>query len=85
MCRHIQAKHTSNEEKNFKCEFCGKGFIRQAPLTDHMNIHTGEKPYLCSICGTSFAANGNLSMHQRTVHFGYKKEKKKNLGNTQCT
>ena len=46
MARHIQQSHTSNDEKRFKCEQCGKGFVANNKLQDHINIHTGEK-HMC--------------------------------------
>ena len=42
--RHIRSTHTPNDQKNYKCEVCGKGFITNQRLKEHNNIHTDENP-----------------------------------------
>ena len=70
----MQQKHTANENKKFKCKYCGKGFISSANLRDHIHTHTGEKPYVCKFCGAAFASVGNHRMHERG-HLGHKRSK----------
>ena len=72
--RHFQQKHTSDSDKKFKCKFCGKGFVENSRLRDHVNTHTGEKPYICKFCGAAFASVGNHRMHERG-HLGHKRSK----------
>ena len=74
MQRHMENKHTTNDEKKYKCEFCVKRFNSKPALKDHVNTHTGEKPYLCKYCGSGFASVGNHRMHERS-HMGYKRQK----------
>ncbi|XP_067902628.1 zinc finger protein 761-like [Heterodontus francisci] len=50
----------------FKCEYCGRRFLRKAQLTMHRRTHTGEKPYVCDECGRGFAEKSNLNDHRRT-------------------
>jgi uncharacterized Zn-finger protein len=76
MKRHIQAQHTPNDQKKFKCEVCGKGFITKDRLSDHNNIHTGEKPHKCKFCSACFASKGTWHMHQRS-HLGVRRGVKK--------
>ena len=76
--RHIRSTHTPNEQKNYKCEVCGKGFITNQRLKDHNNIHTGEKPYKCKFCSASFASKGTHAMHQRG-HLGHRRNSSKVL------
>ena len=74
MTRHIKQAHTAIEENKFKCETCGKGFVANNSLQDHINIHTGEKPHVCKVCGKGFASYGTLRTHERG-HAGYKRTK----------
>ena len=69
--RHIRSKHTANAERKYKCSYCGKGFMNNQGLKDHINIHTGEKPYMCTYCGSAFASVGTWRMHERTMHLGW--------------
>ena len=73
MKRHIDSQHTPNDQKKFKCDVCGKGFVVMAHLDDHKNIHTGEKPYKCKYCTMSFASRGTHGMHERK-HLGYRRD-----------
>ena len=71
--RHIRSTHTPNDQKNYKCEVCGKGFITNQRLKEHNNIHTGEKPYKCKFCTSCFASKGTHAMHERG-HLGYRRK-----------
>jgi KRAB domain-containing zinc finger protein len=73
MTRHLQRQHTSNDDKKYKCDVCGKGFAAKQHFSDHKNIHTGEKPYKCKFCSNCFASKGNHAMHERT-HLGYRRK-----------
>ena len=65
MKRHIDSAHTHNDQKKYKCDVCGKGFIDNLSLSDHNNVHTGEKPYKCKFCSSCFASKGTHGMHER--------------------
>ena len=47
MKEHIGSVHTADYNKPFKCDHCGKGFVDNRKLRDHMNIHLNVKPYAC--------------------------------------
>ena len=42
------------KEKPFKCEVCGKSFVRKHRLIEHNWIHTNTKPFKCEDCGKLF-------------------------------
>merc|ERR1719458_1829566 len=66
---HMASVHTSDSEKQFHCEHCGKGFGNQRSLNDHMNIHLDIRPYACREgCGLSYNDSANRDQHERRVH-----------------
>ena len=79
MTRHMQTKHTPDNEMKYKCDVCGKGYHNKTKFLDHQNVHTGAKPYKCKYCSACFASGGNHRMHER-AHRGegryYNKTKK---------
>ena len=76
MNRHIQAAHTLPDQKKYKCDLCGKGFITNNKLSEHMNVHTGEKPHKCKFCSACFASKANTIKHERG-HLGLGRKLKK--------
>ena len=73
MKRHRDSVHTPNDQKKYKCDVCGKGFVAKDHLNDHKNIHTGEKPYKCKFCSACFASKGTHAMHERS-HVGRRRD-----------
>ena len=56
MKRHIEAAHTPDDQKKYKCDICCKGFAAKQRLEEHKNVHTGEKPHKCKFCSALFAS-----------------------------
>lgn len=75
MKTHMTIFHTENDAKPFMCKICGKGFATKMTFQEHTNIHTGERPYQCDLCEKRFASSGNMYMHRRSSHMGYKRSK----------
>jgi len=66
---HMATMHTKNEDKNFRCNECGKGFVIKSRLAEHSLIHLDrdKKPFPCKWegCNWSFTSNGNRMKHQQ--------------------
>ena len=74
---HKLTMHGSDEDKKYKCEQCGKGFILRDKLVAHAVVHSNEKPFKCKFsCGYASKTAGNLRKHHEGVH-KYKPEVEK--------
>ena len=62
------ALFVTNNEDQFTCHICAKGFPRSANLIRHLRTHTGEQPYRCSDCDRCFSISSNLKRHINAVH-----------------
>lgn len=65
------ARQQNEKLKKFKCDECGKAFIRNYTLQCHKLIHTGVKEHKCAECGKEFTLLKHLQRHQ-LVHTGEK-------------
>jgi len=56
----------------FRCEHCGKAFVRQKRFEVHVAskicLHRKEKRYKCDICNSSFSKLDTLTKHKRRFH-----------------
>ncbi|XP_023832412.1 oocyte zinc finger protein XlCOF6.1-like [Salvelinus fontinalis] len=63
---HVPLCHGGNP-----CLVCGKTFKNRAHLSQHMRIHTRDRPFSCGDCGKCFYSKGLLNVHIQT-HKGEK-------------
>lgn len=63
--RHLNLQHTG--VVRFKCSDCGRILSSRQNLSEHKNIHTGQKPYACEYpgCQMRFRQGSQLSVHKR--------------------
>lgn len=57
---HIRCRHINLRE--YKCEYCGKGFNQKKTLAFHLIRHTNERPYVCEKCGNGFPNPKSLNV-----------------------
>lgn len=66
LAAHIRKAH--NNERNHKCDICGKDFFRSFALKDHLSTHNEVKSEICDFenCGKAFKNVINLKAHKKT-------------------
>jgi len=60
-----------HQSPRFRCDVCGRMFIRQDALRTHRRIHTGERPFQCSLCKKSFYMVSSLRLHEQVHSYVY--------------
>jgi len=61
---------TGNSGNWSQCGICGKCFVTEANLKQHMLLHEGKKPFKCNFCGLRFSQRPNLKKHLLESHAG---------------
>ena len=70
MLKHVSIMHQSDDKKPYRCNDCGKGFVRSNSLKTHqMNVHIKARPYACRFgCGAAYNDSSNRGHHERKKH-----------------
>ncbi|XP_061727058.1 zinc finger protein 595-like [Cydia pomonella] len=69
-----RTRHRRQAHENFIapkdkiCDHCGKAFKDKKTLSDHINMHTGNRPFVCTLCGADFGYKSALYLHGRYKH-----------------
>ena len=46
--------HLGDQGKKVMCEHCGRKFVAESLLKNHMFQHTGKRDFICKTCGNSY-------------------------------
>lgn len=59
--------YKDNTQRPYKCDICGRGFLRLEHKTRHVRTHTGIRPYACNYpdCTRRFSRSDELTRHMR--------------------
>ena len=57
------SRERDERERKYPCTYCDKKFKRNAHLSNHLRLHTGEKPFVCQACSCAFAQESALRYH----------------------
>jgi len=71
MKRHIAIMHTPDEEQPFRCNDCGKGFMRLSMLKHHQltNHLKEEGPFKCRFgCKKEYKYKADVKRHEKVKH-----------------
>lgn len=67
--RKVHEKTKRGRAPMFECDYCHRQYRDKVTLTDHMNIHTGQKPFKCKHnCGKAFAYASGRRQHYIYYH-----------------
>ncbi len=60
-------KANSRKKDDFKC-LCGRQFVREVTLNEHLRLKIGKRVFACELCPESFARYDYFKDHARRLH-----------------
>ena len=66
--QHIKHVHEKEKYHHHVCETCGKAFVNNTQLENHMLTHTGERNHHCDKCPKRFYTQQHLINHIKNIH-----------------
>ena len=63
---HMINKHKQGRE--LSCEHCGKVYMKQQQLDNHIEMHHSNVKYECEECGNNYPTKVYLRMHKKRIH-----------------
>ncbi|KAL1460864.1 hypothetical protein WDU94_012803 [Cyamophila willieti] len=63
LASHVRNVHT--EFPKSVCDVCGKEFKKKKLLTEHMAVHTSDRPFECDLCPSAFKTKKHLRQHYK--------------------
>ena len=68
LSKHMK-NHEDPENRKYKCDICGKGFLSNQKLREHILTHANIKAYKCEFCSQAFSNfSGHRQHMMRKVH-----------------
>ncbi len=66
--RHLKNVHSSEADKLYACELCGKSFVLKSNLALHQKTHDLERPFSCDKCEKTYKQRNSLREHVLKSH-----------------
>ena len=73
--QYLNHRKYHNKQKDYKCDICGKSYVRMGELNRHIQWHKESIMAVCDQCGQTFRCTSGLSNHKKIKHCGNSEKK----------